>query len=240
MSTHPPRDEAPIEVDEGAVHSSRAYTLVYPWARIALGAVARVLALRHRVSGRLHVPRGGGVILAANHISDSDPPFILNASPRPLWFMAKRELFDMRVLGLHFGPIIRFCQAFSVDPGGADRAALRHAEELLAAKQAVVIFPEGRCSVDGELQEISSGTVMLALRAGVPIVPVGLWGTQCVMPYSQTVPRPTTAPVRVHFGAPLHFSDLRDLSKREQREQATQRLEKAMRKARDHARGKTS
>ncbi len=239
MSTHAPRDETPVEEIEEAVRPSRAYAMTYPWARIALGATARVLAPRNRVSGIENVPRRGGVILASNHISDSDPPFILNASPRALWFMAKRELFDMTVLGLDFGPIIRFCQAFPVDPGGADRAALRRAESLLEADQAVVIFPEGRCSKDGELQEITSGTVMLALRAAAPIVPVGLWGTHHVMPYAQTVPRPSLSRVRVHFGAPLDFNTLRDLPKREQREAATQQLENAMRQARDVARGET-
>lgn len=239
MSTHAPQDDAPMEEPE-AVRPSRAYAMTYPGARVALSAVARVLAPRNRVSGQENVPRRGGVILASNHISDCDPPFILNASPRALWFMAKRELFEMTVLGLDFGPIIRFCQAFPVDPGGADRAALRRAEALLEADQAVVIFPEGRCSPDGEFHEITSGTVMLALRAQTPIVPVGLWGTQSVMPYAQLVPRPTLSRVRVHFGAPLDFKALSGLPRREQREAATQQLETAMRHARSVARGAAS
>ncbi len=214
------------------MNSSPAYRAVYPYARLALAGVARALAPRLRVSGRFHVPRRGPVILASNHISDSDPPFILNGSPRPLWFMAKEELFSMRVLGLDFGRIIRFCQAFPVDPQGADRAALRYTEELLGAGRAVVIFPEGRCSPTGEMGPVLPGTVMLALRARVPVVPVGLWGTQGVMPYRQMVPRPTLGPVRVHFGAPIQFDHIAALPRREQRAAAATLLETAMRQAR--------
>jgi 1-acyl-sn-glycerol-3-phosphate acyltransferase len=145
--------------------------------------------------------------------------------------MAKRELFAMGALG----PVIRFCQAFAVDPGEADRAALRFTEELLSAGRAVVIFPEGRVAHDGEMQEISAGVVLLALRAGVPIVPVGLWGTQHVIRYGTTVPRPTLQSVRVHYGRPVCFDDLSTLPKREQRTAAAKRLEEALRAARHTA-----
>jgi 1-acyl-sn-glycerol-3-phosphate acyltransferase len=191
----------------------------------------RVLAPRLRVTGRHNVPRRGPFILAPNHISDSDPPFVLNGSPRPLWFMAKRELFEMGVLG----PAIRFCQAFPVEPGEADRAALRFTEELLRSGQAVVVFPEGRIAADGVMQELSAGVVLLALRSGVPIVPVGLRGTQHVVPYGTTIPRPTLARVRVHYGKSLRFDDIRDLPRRQQRETAATRLEEALRAAREIA-----
>jgi 1-acyl-sn-glycerol-3-phosphate acyltransferase len=214
-----------------SVRSSDAYRAVYPWARVLLRVVMRILAPRLRITGRHHVPRRGPFILAPNHISDADPPFVLNGSPRPLWFMAKRELFEMGALG----PAIRFCQAFPVEPGEADRAALRFTEELLRSGQAVVVFPEGRIAPDGVLQDISAGVVLLALRAGVPIVPVGLWGTQHVVPYGTTIPRPTFARVRVHYGKPVPFDDIRDLPRRQQRETAATRLEKALRAAREIA-----
>jgi 1-acyl-sn-glycerol-3-phosphate acyltransferase len=191
----------------------------------------RILAPRLRITGSHNVPRRGPIILAPNHISDSDPPFVLNGAPRPLWFMAKRELFEMGALG----PAIRFCQAFPVDPGEADRAALRFTEELLRNGQAVVVFPEGRIAHDGVLQDISAGVVLLALRAGVPIVPVGLWGTQHVVPYGTIIPRPTLSRVRVHYGKPLRFDDIRDFPRRQQRETAATRLEAALRAARQNA-----
>ena len=225
---------------DSPTRSTRAYRLVYPWMRALLSFLWRVLALRLRMTGTFNVPRRGGVLLCPNHISDLDPTLVQNASPRlasrSLWFMAKRELFDMKlpIIG-DLGPKIRFMQTFPVDPNEPDREALRHAEDLLKAGQPLVVFPEGYCSSNGELNEIQPGAVMLALRAMVPIVPVGLWGTQSVMPYGSLVMRPTLNRVRVHFGKPIRFDDLKDKPKREAREIATQRLTDAMKQARDVA-----
>lgn len=166
-------------------------------------------------------------MLAPNHIADLDPPAIMLSACRPLWFMAKKELFEMPVLG----PFIGFAQAFPVERGGADRVALKRAETLLKAGQGVVVFPEGRLSENGELQPLLPGVAMLALRANVPVVPVGICGTNAILPYGRSTPRPTLAPVGVHFGAPLDFSDLQDLPSREQRSQALERLETALREA---------
>jgi 1-acyl-sn-glycerol-3-phosphate acyltransferase len=233
-TVEPPETDLPTAQSKAlplSARSSDTYRAVYPWARVLLRIVMRILAPRLRITGRHHVPRRGPVILTPNHISDSDPPFVLNGSPRPLWFMAKRELFEMGALG----PAIRFCQAFPVDPGEADRAALRFTEELLRSGQAVVVFPEGRIAADGVLQDISAGVVLLALRSGVPIVPVGLWGTSHVVPYGTVIPRPTLARVRVHYGKPIHFDDFRTLPRRQQRDAAATRLEDALRAAREVA-----
>lgn len=221
---------------ETQTRSTRAYRLVYPWMRTLLSFLWRLLAPRIRMTGTLNVPRRGGVLLCPNHISDLDPTIVQNASPRALWFMAKRELFGMKlpIIG-ELGPKIRFLQTFPVDPNEPDRDALKHAAELLKAGQPLVVFPEGYCSESGELNEIQAGAVMLALRGDVPIVPVGLWGTQSVMPYGSLIMRPTLKPVRVHFGKPLRFDDLKDKPRREARETATQRLTDAMKQARDVA-----
>jgi 1-acyl-sn-glycerol-3-phosphate acyltransferase len=207
------------------------FRYAYPWLRLILSLAARIFAPRFRVSGTRHVPRRGPVLLAPNHISDCDPPFVYAATPRPLWFMAKNEIFAIRYLGR----LIRLFGAFPVEPNGADRAALRHAEKLLAAGQAVVVFPEGRCSVSGELEPILPGVVMLALRAGVPIVPVGLWNTTSVIPYGSVIPRPTNDVVAVHFGKPIRLDDLGHLGKREAREVAGERLRLAIVAARQAA-----
>jgi 1-acyl-sn-glycerol-3-phosphate acyltransferase len=109
----------------------RSYRLVYPWARALLSVVSRFLAPRHRITGKFMCRVVAACLLCPNHVADADPPFLLNASPRPLWFMAKRELFGMSfpVIG-EFGPIISWCGAFPVDPGEPDRDALRHAGDL--------------------------------------------------------------------------------------------------------------
>ena len=220
--------------------SSRAYRLIYPWMRSALSVLWRMFAPRLRMTGQNNIPRRGGVLLCPNHISDVDPTLVQNASPRlvsrSLWFMAKRELFTMKfpIIG-ELGPKIEFFQTFAVDPNEPDRDALKRAAELLKAGQSLVIFPEGFCSPNGEMNEIQAGAVMLALRGDVPIVPVGLWNTTGVMPYGSLILRPTLQRVAIHFGQPLRFDDLKDKPKREAREIATQRLTEAMKQAREVA-----
>jgi len=210
-----------------ALAPSPAYWVCYPPVTLALKGVLRCLAPRYRVSGRSNLPVRGPVLLAPNHIADLDPPVVMLSANRPLWFMAKSELFEMPVLG----NFIRFAQAFPVERGGADRVALKRAENLLKAGQGVVVFPEGQLSETGELQPLLPGVALLALRAGVPVVPVGLCGTNAILPFGQTIPRPTFASVRVHFGAPLNFNDLQDLPSREQRSRAIERLENALKQA---------
>lgn len=206
---------------------SPAYWACYPPITLALRGVLRCLAPRYRVTGRGNIPARGPVLLAPNHIADLDPPTVMLCAYRPLWFMAKQELFEMPVLG----QFISFAQAFPVERGGADRVALKRAETLLKAGQGVVVFPEGKLSENGELQPLLPGVAMLALRANVPVVPVGLCGTNAILPYGQTIPRPTLAHVGVHFGAALDFSDLKNLPSREQRTQALAQLEDALHKA---------
>jgi 1-acyl-sn-glycerol-3-phosphate acyltransferase len=213
--------------------SSPAFWLAYGPVSHALRFSLRALAPRWCVKGRKNIPARGAAILAPNHIADCDPPFVGLSVHRPLWFMAKRELFDIPVLG----KLIAFAQAFPVDRDAPDRAALKRAEELLKAGQIVVVFPEGRLSQSGELQPILPGALMLALRAKVPVIPVGIAGTNQVLPYGETVPRPTLKPVCIHFGAPLSFDDLQELPAREQRRISAERLETALREAIAVARG---
>ena len=227
-------------MSEFSTRSSRAYRLLYPLIRSTLSVLWRVCAPRLRMTGQNNIPRRGGVLICPNHISDVDPTLVQNASPRivsrSLWFMAKRELFSMKfpIIG-ELGPKIEFFQTFPVDPNEPDREALRRAADILKAGQPLVVFPEGFCSLDGEMNEIQAGAVMLALRGNVPIVPVGLWNTTGVMPYGSLIFRPTLQHVGIHFGKPLRFDDLKDKPKREAREIATQRLTEAIKQARETA-----
>ncbi len=157
-----------------------------------------------RVEGRANVPRTGGVLITPNHISDADPTAVGIALPRPCYFMAKEELFQVRFLGA----LIRAMHGFPIKRYSADRAALRHTEQLLEQGEAVVIFPEGKLSEDGQLQELLPGVLLVAQRANVPIVPTILEGTNSLMPYGKLTPRHAHRPIVVRFGPPVSLAQL--------------------------------
>lgn len=183
--------------------------------------VARLLFYTHggfRVSGEQHVPKTGGVLFCPNHICDLDPPAVGAALPRPAWFMAKAELFEMRWLRW----LLPALHAFPVKRDTADRAALLRAETLLKAGEAVVIFPEGGGNDAGTLQPLHPGALLVALRAQVPIVPIALIHTNQVLPYRAVRPRRSPEPVEVVFGEPIDLSDLH--GKKGAVGEATQRL----------------
>lgn len=161
-----------------------------------------VLFCQWRVTGRENVPCVGGTIIAPNHISYLDPPVVGSAFDRQIFFMAKAELFVVPFLGW----LIRQYGSFPVRRGVADRVALRQAEQLLCAGEAVMVFPEGTRSADGRLMPAELGIAMLALRTGATVVPIGVDGTDRVMPMHSLIIRP--ARVRVHIGPPLRFDDL--------------------------------
>jgi len=150
--------------------------LTYPPIIVACKTGFRVLGQRIRITGHEHVPREGGVLLAVNHISYVD--FIYgglaaNPSGRRVRFMSKRELFDHRLTG----PLMRSMHHIEVDRGEGE-ASLRTAVSYLRSGEAVGIFPEATISRAMELKDFKTGAVRIAAEAGVPIVPVILWGTQ--------------------------------------------------------------
>ena len=203
------------------------YRRWFPAVQLFARFLMRLLAPRFRVTGRKHLPRTGAVILACNHISDADPLLVGAASLRPTGYMAKRELWQIGWLA----PILDLVGSFAVDPGSPDRAALKKAAGILARGEALVIFPEGRISPDGQLAPLLPGALQLALKSGAPVVPVGLAGANLVVPYGTVAPRPTLRRVSVHFGAPIGFDDLKEEQGRVARERARERLEEALRAA---------
>lgn len=165
-----------------------------------------------------NVPKTGGVLICPNHLSDADPPAVAIAMPRRCYFMAKEELFSVRILG----SFLRHWKMIPIKRDSADRTALRRAEELLKAGEAVVIFPEGGGNIEGTLQPLHSGALMLALRCKVPVVPTALVNTNKVWTYTDPLPHRAGVPVTVTFGEPMDFSDL--YGKKGAIEEATRRL----------------
>ena len=204
----------------------------HPIFALFFRALVRSVAPRVRVSGRRNIPHRGPVIFAPNHLSDVDPPFIGAAIRRPVAWMAKRELWEIGWLG----PILDFVGSFPVDPASPDRAALRQGLDVLKRGDALVVFPEGKIAPDAQLGPLLPGALLIAFKSGAPVVPLGMWGVENVMPYGETRPRVTFSPVHLHFGAPLKFDDLKDENPRRAREIAAERLETALREAIEVAR----
>ena len=153
--------------------------LTYP-PIIATAKVAfRLLGQRFQMTGTENIPRSGGVLLAYNHIGYVDFVYgglAANPSGRLVRFMAKRELFDHR----WSGPLMRSLHHIEVDRGEG-LASYHNAVDYLRAGEVVGIFPEATISRAMELKEFKTGAVRIAAAAGVPVVPVILWGTQRMM-----------------------------------------------------------
>jgi len=208
----------------GEKKSVDAYQALYPAVKV-FGKMIFTLLGGLRVEGAENVPRTGGVILAPNHRSDCDPVAVGAAAPRPLWYVAKEELFDIPILG----SVMRFFHAMPIKRDAADRQAIRRIEETLAKGEAVVIFPEGRVSPTGAFQPLEPGVGLIALRANVPIVPVGLLGTERIIPYGSVIPRPAFRCTTVRFGEPITFDDIvQTTRRREQVDALMARVEERM------------
>jgi 1-acyl-sn-glycerol-3-phosphate acyltransferase len=211
--------------ENDASNWSGAFRAAYAPAWLSVGVAIKVLSPRFAVTGRGNLPRRGAMILAPNHLSNIDPVLVAYAALRPLAFMAKKELFAIPALG----SLMRFANAFPVERGSSDRAALRLAETQLNAGHPLVIFPEGECSQSGTLQPLLPGVALLALKCQVPVIPVGIVNSNQLMPYSNVVPRFTLSKLRIHFAPPLLTSDLKEMPSREARALFNERLEAALR-----------
>jgi 1-acyl-sn-glycerol-3-phosphate acyltransferase len=150
--------------------------------RVGLRSIARV-----RVEGIEGLPRSGPLIIAANHMSNADPPFIggwlAPALGRRPTFLAKEALFKGSL-----GILIRSLGAAPVKAGGSDIGAYRVAKGILDRGGVVAILPEGTRSFDGVLSQPKPGVSLLATRTGAPVLPVGISGTDELIGREQVLP----------------------------------------------------
>jgi 1-acyl-sn-glycerol-3-phosphate acyltransferase len=176
--------------------------LSYPPIIVSAKVLFRALGLKFQMSGTENVPRTGGALLAFNHVSYID--FVLGgfaAQPagRLVRFMAKREVFDHPV----GGPVMRSMHHISVDRADGS-ASLEEARRYLENGEVVGIFPEATISRSFEIKDLKTGAARIAAEAGVPLIPVVLWGTQRLMTkdHPRDFSRGKTIGIRV--GEPLH------------------------------------
>jgi 1-acyl-sn-glycerol-3-phosphate acyltransferase len=154
-----------------------------------------------RLSGTENVPRSGALLIVSNHFGVADPALLGAWIPRPVWFMAKAELFrkgfsKWLVTAYHAFPVVRH---------SPDRAALRRAFDLLKRGQAVVLFPEGTRSEDGRLHRAEPGAGFIARHSKSRLLPVAITGTERVLGRGHIIPRP--APVSIRFGHPFSLPE---------------------------------
>jgi len=179
--------------------------LQYQLSRVVAGPFLRAFG-RPRVTGAENIPASGGAILAANHLSAIDSVYLPFMVERPVTFSAKIEYFSSRGLGARL--LARYMKAtnqLSIDRDGARAAqdTLEAALGRLLDGQLFGIYPEGTRSPDGRLYRGRQGVGWLALRSGLPVIPVGMIGTRQVLPPGKLVPRPGRIEVRI--GKPLSF-----------------------------------
>jgi 1-acyl-sn-glycerol-3-phosphate acyltransferase len=145
--------------------------LYYHAGRLAVRTVFGVAGWR--VEGAENVPASGGLIVASNHISFSDPPIVGAALPRESYFLAKEELFANPA----FGWLIGSFNAIPIRRGMSDLKGLARAFAALREGKVLILFPEGGRMKDGELHPARPGLGMIAVQADVPILPCYVWGT---------------------------------------------------------------
>lgn len=157
---------------------------LYAVIRAILATLCR-WAFRVRVSGAHRLPTSGAYVLAPSHRSIIDILVCSTLTTRRLRFMAKVELFRVPVLG----PLLSLMGSFPVERGAADRSAIKAGADVLAGGEVLVVYPEGTRAHGPEIVELQRGAAYLAVKAGVPIVPVGIGGSEDILPSGAKIPK---------------------------------------------------
>ncbi len=174
--------------------------------------LTRLLVLiftRFRIEGKLNVPRTGPLLVVANHLGVSDPPILGACLGRRVFFMAKEELFR-NTLSRYF---VRQFGAFPVRRGRSDIEAFRQAGRIIQEGKALVMFPEGKRSKTASLQTAQLGSAFIAYHYQVPILPVGITGTEAIHGLSWIWHRPV---IKFVIGKPIQLPGKQNGLTREQ------------------------
>lgn len=144
---------------------------LYKVARVLVRGILHLI-YRVRIEGKENIPTEGTYVVCANHKSLMDPPLLCCCLPFPVRFMAKEELFRNKL----FGGLLRAVGAFPIKRGKSDIGALKSAIRMLENQEHVAIFPEGTRSKGDTMKRGKQGAALIAVKAGVNILPVGIEG----------------------------------------------------------------
>jgi 1-acyl-sn-glycerol-3-phosphate acyltransferase len=169
-------------------------------ARVWGRSLLRIAGVRVRAEGLDKVDPNGAYVFVSNHLSYMDTPVVLSTIPAQFRFMAKKGLFQIPFLGTHLVqaghiPVPR------ADPRAAVKSLTHAADTIRERGISVLIFPEGGRSMDGEIQPFKEGAAYIAIRAGVPVVPVTLIGTREILAMGSATFR--RGPVTLRIGDPI-------------------------------------
>jgi 1-acyl-sn-glycerol-3-phosphate acyltransferase len=188
-----------IDVGGAAVSALRLYgRITYPVIRTVAEPALRQMFHMHP-EGLEHVPRTGPAILAPNHLSFVDPICMALTVPRRITFIGKAEYTDSWITRwfMELGGVIPVRREDSAKAAGS----LNRGSEILRSGELLGIFPEGTRSPDGRLYKGKTGAARMALEVDCPVIPVGLTGTEKVLPKDAKIPKRTR--VYVRFGKPM-------------------------------------
>jgi 1-acyl-sn-glycerol-3-phosphate acyltransferase len=197
-SEHAPAPVARVELDDFRQRAlERGVNPVFYRVVRLLFVPFFLVYLRMQRIGREHLPSSGPLLLASNHRSFLDPFVIGTLVRRPVYYMAKRELFEKRWQAWALNAL----GAFPVDRGAGDGDAMATARAILERGDCVVVFPEGTRTRPGPLGDPRRGIGRLALETGAPVAPVAVIGSDAVRRGWRIRPRK----VRLRVGRPLRY-----------------------------------
>jgi 1-acyl-sn-glycerol-3-phosphate acyltransferase len=175
--------------------AQKAQVLPKTWAKIILAASG----VKVKVEGLHNIDKGRPYIFAANHQSQFDIFALQGCVDFDFRWLAKKELFQIPL----FGRAMQLAGYISIDRSHGREAlkSLNEAAERIAAGTSVILFPEGTRSLDGKLHDFKTGGMVLAIKSGVPLVPVGICGTYEVLPKGNLLAKPGHVIIRV--GKPI-------------------------------------
>jgi 1-acyl-sn-glycerol-3-phosphate acyltransferase len=139
-----------------------------------------------RIRGVENIPQSGPFLVVSNHLNNADPPLVAISIHRKIVFMAKEELFSSRF----FGYFVRAFGAFPIHRGRIDREAIRYSKYVLDCGYGLAMFPEGMRSISGCMISALPGSALIAIKNDVPILPVGITGTEIMCGFNWIFKRP--------------------------------------------------